>query len=126
NQIINANRGINVTANSGVGVYSSNNVSNLTFNGTITGSANLTKVGGATWDNNSENATTYSGNWDVQDGALGDVSPTAVRPVGTGSMSLTGGGLAIKPNGTNPAVLVDVAPGLSTLTYGSNAHLFVN
>ena len=54
-------------------------LSSLTVNGNITGTGNLTKGGGAVIMMNSDNAATYSGNWNVIDGALGTTTASDRR-----------------------------------------------
>ncbi|MEO6436643.1 MAG: hypothetical protein ABIP55_12905, partial [Tepidisphaeraceae bacterium] len=90
-----ANRGITVTANSGLSMYSSGLVSTLTVNGKLTGSANLNKAGSSVVNLNNDNTASYTGDWNVTEGAIGTTSGTAVGPLGTGSVTLRGGGIML-------------------------------
>jgi autotransporter-associated beta strand protein len=127
---LNANRGITVGAGGGgLSMYSSTLTSTLTVTGPLTGSANLNKGGGAVVLINSDNVGTYSGNWNVVDGALGTTTTatSTVTPLGTGSITLTGSALEILPGATSTSTTdIAVAPGASTLTYGAGAQLQYN
>ncbi len=121
---LNANRGITVGANGGgLSMYSSTLTSILTVNGPITGSAGLNKGGGAVVFVNSDNAGTYSGAWNVVDGALGTSTTNAnSSPFGTGGITVTGSALEILPGGTGGTPVVNAG----NFTYGAGAQLQVN
>ena len=76
-QALDANRGITLAGNTGLGIYSSTMNSVLTVNGKVTGSGGtITKVGGSILHLNADNAATLSNNWNVPDGGLGTSSRT--------------------------------------------------
>ncbi len=127
---INPNRGITVTADSGIAVYGSAN-SILAVGAQdldrITGSGKITKSGLGNLRINSNNEAGFSGGIQVIDGTLSTALSSDGSPFGTGGLDVSAGAVSIVPAGSGADQVLKGATGVgSKFSYGPGAVLSIN
>lgn len=120
----NANRGITVTADSGISVLGST-ASFLQIDAPFAGAGKVTKTGDGILNLNADSAG-FSGDWAVRDGTL-STSKGVGAPFGTGGFDVAGSTVNIAPGAAGISVNHSLASGVGeTFRYGPGSVLYLN